>query len=130
MPLYGTARFDIWIAKEDDAVTLVVLVFFGGAGLLAYVALWLLVPEDTDTSAPLGLDDRNRSIALVIVGVLAVLAMLGDWSGAFWFPWPLVVVGLLVLWVYHRARSPERRPGPNPEGPRQPPGTGGQYPAA
>lgn len=90
-------------------VTLVVLVFFGGAGLLAYVALWLLVPEDTDASAPLGLDDRNRGIALVIVGVVAVLAMLGDWSGAFWFPWPLVVVGLLVLWVYNRARSPERR---------------------
>ncbi|HEX8780000.1 MAG TPA: PspC domain-containing protein, partial [Nocardioides sp.] len=96
-------------------VTLVVLVFFGGAGLLAYVALWLLVPEDTATSAPLGLDDRNRGIAIVIVGVVAVLAMLGDWSGAFWFPWPVVVVGLLVLWIYTRARSPERRTGTYPE---------------
>jgi phage shock protein PspC (stress-responsive transcriptional regulator) len=96
-------------------VTLVVLVFFGGAGLLAYVALWLLVPEDTDSSAPLGLDDRNRGIALVVVGVVAVLAMLGDWSGAFWFPWPLIVVGLLGLWIYSRARSPERRAGTYPE---------------
>ena len=45
-------------------VAFVVLVFFGGAGLLLYGACWLLLPEDGSASAPLSLDDRNRSIAL------------------------------------------------------------------
>ena len=49
-------------------VAFVVLVFFGGAGLLLYGACWLLVPEDGAASAALGLDDRNRSVALVVVG--------------------------------------------------------------
>lgn len=101
-------------------VSLVVLAFFGGAGILAYLALWILVPQDTDPTAPLGLDDRNRSIALVLVGALAGLVVLGDWSGAIWFPWPVVIVGLLVLWVHGRARAPERRPGTHPA---QPPTT-------
>ena len=54
-------------------VALVVLVFFGGAGLLIYGACWLFVPEEGAQVAPLGLDDRSRSIALVVAGVLAVL---------------------------------------------------------
>ena len=85
-------------------VVLVVLVFFGGAGLLVYAGVWLLVPEDGSDAQPLGLDERNRTVALVLVGVLAVLALLGDWAGAFWVPWPLLVLGLLVVWAVNRSR--------------------------
>ena len=83
-------------------VAFVVLVFFGGAGLILYGACWLLVPEDGAERAPLHLDDRTRSVALIIVGVLAALALIGDSWGAFWFPWPVAVVALVALWLLTR----------------------------
>ena len=86
-------------------VAFVVAVFLGGAGLLAYAAAWVLVPEDGSPDRPLGLDDRNRALALMGVGALAVLAALGDWVDAFWFPWPVAVVALGVLWFVNRKRS-------------------------
>ena len=55
-------------------VALVVAVFFGGAGLLLYVAAWILVPEEGTDDEPLGLDQRSRTIALAGVGVLALVA--------------------------------------------------------
>lgn len=90
-------------------VALVVLVFFGGSGLLLYGAMWLLVPEEGSPSQPLGLDDRNRNIALIGATVLAAIAAVGDFAGAFWFPWPLVIVGLLVVWFLN---NKEQKSGP------------------
>lgn len=83
-------------------VTFVVAIFFGGAGLLAYIGAWALVPEEGTQDQPLGLDQRSRTLALAGVGVLALLCAVGDWAGAFWFPWPLAIVGAVVLWVLHR----------------------------
>ncbi|MCY4725252.1 PspC domain-containing protein [Nocardioides sp. STR2] len=96
-------------------VALVVSVFFGGAGLLLYVAAWILVPEEGTTDEPLGLDQRSRTIALAGVGVLALVAALGDWAGTFWFPWPLAVGAALVVWFLHRkhqASGPGAAPRP------------------
>src|SRR3954451_1266643 len=42
-------------------VAFVVLVFFGGSGIILYVAGWLLLPSDDNPRAPLHLDDRNRT---------------------------------------------------------------------
>ena len=42
-----------------------VLVFFGGAGLILYGACWLLVPEDGADRAPFNLDERTRTVALI-----------------------------------------------------------------
>ena len=43
-------------------VLFVVASFFGGAGLLLYVALWVLVPEDgRDSAAVPTRDDTRRS---------------------------------------------------------------------
>jgi len=86
-------------------VALVVGVFFGGAGLLLYVAAWILVPEEGTADEPLGLDQRSRTIALGGVGVLALVAALGDWAGAFWFPWPLAIGAALVVWFLHRKQQ-------------------------
>ncbi len=86
-------------------VTLVVLVFFGGAGLILYAACWLLVPEEGSTKEPFGLDERNRSIALVVAGVVAVLSLAGDSWGAYWFPWPLALLVLVVFLLVRRDRS-------------------------
>jgi phage shock protein PspC (stress-responsive transcriptional regulator) len=78
-------------------VALVVLVFFGGAGLIIYGACWLLVPEDGDARAPFNFDDRTRTVALVIAGVIAALALVGDTMGGYGFPWPLAVIAVIVL---------------------------------
>jgi hypothetical protein len=75
----------------------------------------LLLPEEGNESAPLGLDDRSRSIALILVGVVAGLALLGDSAGAFHFPWPLAVLALVVLLFLHR-RDRSATP-PLPAGP-------------
>ena len=111
-------------------VAFVVLVFFGGAGLLLYGACWLLLPEDGSVSAPLSLDDRNRSIALVVVGAISALLVLGDSIGQFGFPWPLALVALvalLVLIFLDRDRRPRPSAPPVPHVPD--PTTGALTPA-
>jgi phage shock protein PspC (stress-responsive transcriptional regulator) len=89
-------------------VAFVVAVFLGGAGLLAYAGAWILVPEEGTPDEPLGLDERSRGVALAGVGILAVLAAVGNWAGAFWFPWPVAIVALVVLWLVSRSQSGSR----------------------
>jgi len=112
-------------------VALVVLCFFGGAGLVLYAAGWLLMPEDGAEQAPLHLDERSRTVALVIAVAIATVAMLGDTSGLYWFPWPLAVVAVVVWFLYSRSQERRRpvppygQPGPYqwtgaPYGPQQP----------
>ncbi len=98
-------------------VAFVVLVFFGGASVIVYGACWLLVPEEGNDKAPFNLDERSRSIALMIVGVLAALALIGDSWGAFWFPWPAAIVALVALWLLSRNNQ---SPTPPPPPPHQP----------
>jgi phage shock protein PspC (stress-responsive transcriptional regulator) len=100
-------------------VAFVVLVFFGGAGLILYGACWLLVPEDGHDRATVHLDERSRTIALAVVGVLAALALVGDSWGAFGFPWPLAIVALVALWLLTR-NSPAAS-APSTSGPVAPP---------
>jgi len=110
-------------------VTLVVLAFFGGAGLILYAAIWLIVPTEGSDDATVRLDERSRTVALAIVGALAVLALLGDSLGGFGFPWPLAIIGVIVLvYLLARGREPKTHPGPifyaptkasNPGYPRQ-----------
>ncbi len=91
-------------------VAFVVLVFFGGAGLILYGACWLLVPQDGDDHATINLDDRTRSIVLLVVGGIAALALIGDSWGAFWFPWPLALIALIALWVLTRNNNSSPKP--------------------
>lgn len=106
-------------------VGLVVLSFFGGAGLLLYAAAWLLVPEDGAAGAPFALDERSRTVALVAVGVLAALALLGDAWGPGFFPWPLA---LLALVVYLLLRRRDQRRAARPPAPWGPPGPAPGHP--
>ena len=68
------------------------------------------MPEEGTADEPLGLDQRSRTIALAGVGVLALLAALGDWAGAFWFPWPLAIGVALVVWFLHRKQQRSSAP--------------------
>lgn len=100
-------------------VAFVVLVFFGGAGLLIYGACWLLVPSDGSDHAPIDLEERSRTVALIIVGLLAVAALIGDTSGAIQFPWPLVILAAVVLLIL--SRSGRTTPAATRLGRRMPP---------
>jgi phage shock protein PspC (stress-responsive transcriptional regulator) len=93
-------------------VALVVLVFFGGAGLLIYGACWLLVPDEYTDEATLRLDDRSRGVALILVGAIAALAVVGDSMGNWGFPWPLAIIGLIVLLVVSIRGDRRARPVP------------------
>lgn len=105
-------------------VVMVVSAFFGGAGLIAYGALWVLLPQDGEATSPLGLDDRNRGLLLVGVGVLTAVALFGGGWGFYDFPWGLAVVALVVFLVLSRrpARSPGPASGPGQSGPYGQPG--------
>jgi phage shock protein PspC (stress-responsive transcriptional regulator) len=88
-------------------VIAVALVFAGGAGLLAYVAAWLLVPErDADPSDRPG---RTATIVGAVALVLAVCVLVPFWGGPFegWH-WggpfvSLVFIGLAGLGIWYLA---------------------------
>ena len=78
-------------------VVFVVLVFFGGAGLVLYGAAWLLVPEDDGSPATFHTSDSTRNTLLIIAGIVAALLVIGDSWGGVGFPWPLFIVLLIVF---------------------------------
>jgi phage shock protein PspC (stress-responsive transcriptional regulator) len=102
-------------------VAFVVLTFFGGVGLLLYVALWLLRPEDGSDWAKVKLDRRSRTVALVIVGALAVVLLFSHswWGGGGWMFVCLVVVLAAVVISTQLPRRGEHPPtqtgAPQPE---------------
>ncbi len=99
-------------------VAFVVLTFFGGVGLLLYLALWLLLPEDGSDWATIKLDRRSRTAALLIVGVvgLALLVSHGWWGdpGPFLFLVVLLAVVLIVAQLTRRDRRDVPAPGAAP----------------
>jgi phage shock protein PspC (stress-responsive transcriptional regulator) len=101
-------------------VAFVVLSFFGGAGLIVYGACWLLVPDERTHSATVNLDERSRTFALWVVGLVAALAMLGDSVGGWGFPWPLAIVGVIALAVV-MSRGQRPASGPYYAAPSAPP---------
>jgi phage shock protein PspC (stress-responsive transcriptional regulator) len=111
-------------------VAFVVLVFFGGAGLIAYGACWLLIPEDYSLRRPLGLDDRNRGIALIGAGVLAGIVMLSGTLGNDWFPWPVAIIGVIVFLVLGLVDRDRPKPSAPPVPHVPDPATGSFMPAA
>ena len=84
-------------------VAFVVLSLFGGAGLVMYAAGWILLPEDGEQRQPLGLDDRSRSVALILAGILGAALLVGQWDW-FWVPGPLILVAL-VVWLFMSRRN-------------------------
>ena len=96
-------------------VALVALAFFGGAGIILYVALWLTVPQegshDSLISRRLHRDPAAwLTVGLGVGGVLAAAALLGSMSWAVPHPFSLLLV-LLVLAIGYRAvtRRSDRR---------------------
>lgn len=92
-------------------VALVVLIFFGGAGLILYIGAWLLVPEEGKASAIVRLDERSRAFLLYIVAGLAALALLGETAGHLHAPWPVFVIAVIALLIIGERRGELRLPG-------------------
>ena len=90
-------------------VLLVVLTFFGGAGLLVYAACWLFVPEDDADHAPIRVGSEPRKILLLAAAGVALLLAVGDvFNGN--AGWPFVgiaVAAAVVLIVRDRRRERE-----------------------
>lgn len=100
-------------------ILLVVLAFFGGAGLIIYGACWILVPDDFD-NVPIRLDDRTRTLALIVIGALAAVSVVGDSIGGWDFPWPLAVLGVIAVIVLASNSNKQPHPGPPPGTPGMP----------
>ncbi len=114
-------------------VLFVVLAFFGGAGILAYGALWLVVPEEVTENAVVRTSESSRNGLLIAVAVVAGILALGDtWNGFsypfLWFPWPLAVVGLVVAVVLLSRDRGASTPVGGPGGPAGPYGPTGPVP--
>ncbi|MEO6606543.1 MAG: PspC domain-containing protein [Aeromicrobium sp.] len=83
-------------------IVIAVLTIVGFAGAVLYAAAWLFLPsEDADKSIAAGwfkLDDNEeqvRKIGLVVAGIVAVFALVGDhgdWWGAGWALVPLAAL--------------------------------------
>jgi phage shock protein PspC (stress-responsive transcriptional regulator) len=87
-------------------VIAVALVFAGGAGLLAYLAAWLLVPEHG--ADPDDRPGRTATIAGAIALVLAVCVATSFGGGPFGWGWSgpfvtLVFIGLVGLGIWYLA---------------------------
>ncbi len=98
-------------------VVLAVMTLFGGAGLLLYVAVWVLVPEDGEDRAPIVVGSELQKVLLIAAAVVAAFIVFGTpfaHSGWAWgFPVPLLLIGLAGLWIYSLVRR-DRRPAPPP----------------
>jgi len=94
-------------------VLLVVLVFFGGAGIVLYGAAWLFVPEEGSEDAVISTKPTTRSALLIVAAVLACLLLLGDTWGGWGGPFPLLLAVFGVVAVIVVATRDRSRPDPS-----------------
>ncbi|KRB78132.1 hypothetical protein ASE01_08230 [Nocardioides sp. Root190] len=90
-------------------VAFVILTFFGGGGLILYGVAWILVPEEDTGDTVIHTEDGVRTAALIIAGVLAAASVIGDSVGGMDVPWPLMVVGLVMIVVLGGKQAKDRR---------------------
>jgi phage shock protein PspC (stress-responsive transcriptional regulator) len=116
-----------WIVR----VGFVVLVPFGGFGLLAYLIAWLLVPVEGSQQSLAG-DVLRRppsglrgylGVALILLAV-AILASAFSEPGVIWAI-VLIAFGIFLFRQDDPAEAADRRPPPGPGGPGSPGGPGG-----
>jgi phage shock protein PspC (stress-responsive transcriptional regulator) len=94
-------------------IAAVALAFVGGAGVIAYVAAYFLVPVDDGTGHPV--NDGPSRLATILGAVAIVLAGIAllDGSFGFGFAWTLAPFGFLVLILAIAGQRLLRRRGEN-----------------
>ncbi|WP_406072792.1 PspC domain-containing protein [Micromonospora sp. NBC_01638] len=112
-------------------VLLAVLGFFGGIGILVYVAAWLIIPNEGDTASPIeSMLGRGRSsmspVTVIILGILVAASfgyIVTDAFRAVLLGAAILVAGALLLNRDSRNPQPGTPGGPAPSGPSgAPPG--------
>lgn len=96
----GVARH-LGVTPLAVRVAFVVLTFFGGAGVLAYAALWAFVPVGTAPAGVARRADRGQSVALLVaaLGIALLLAQLNVVGGGrFVVSLLLAGVGVALIW--------------------------------
>jgi phage shock protein PspC (stress-responsive transcriptional regulator) len=99
-------------------VLFVALTFFGGAGIIVYLALWLTVPQEGNPDSVVSRRARRDpqtmiTAGLAIGGIVGAAAFLGSISWAVPHPFPILLVVVLVAIVavaYVRRRDPHEPP--------------------
>src|SRR3954470_20759928 len=101
-------------------VLLVVLTFFGGAGILVYGVVWLFVPEDGEKDAPIAMNSEVLKVVLIATGAIALMIVFGtpffNHSWGWGFPFPLLVIAVVVVAIF-ATRDQRRRNAPPPPPP-------------
>jgi phage shock protein PspC (stress-responsive transcriptional regulator) len=80
-------------------VLLVVLTFFGGAGLVIYAVCWLFVPEDNAEHAVVHIGTEPRKILLLAAAGVAFLLAVGDAFNGYGAGWPIISIAVVVAIV-------------------------------
>lgn len=109
-------------------VLLAVLGFFGGIGILVYVAAWLIIPNEGDTASPVeSMLGRGRSsmspVTVIILGILVAASfgyIVTDAFRAVLLGAAILIGGALLLNRDSRGPQPGAPVGPSPVG--TPPG--------
>ena len=96
-------------------IAAVALIFAGGAGLLIYLAMLLLVPDEEGDSLAPGSSDRSRALTVVAIvlgaAVLApILIGIGIFAGAVVVPLALLALAALLTWWLVSGDSPGSTP--------------------
>ncbi|MFY1617705.1 PspC domain-containing protein [Micromonospora sp. WMMD736] len=109
-------------------VLLAVLGFFGGIGILVYVAAWLIIPNEGDTASPVeSMLGRGRSsmspVTVIILGILVAASFGYIVTDAF----RAVLLGAAILIGGALLLNRDNR-GPQPQGGPVPPGPAGTPP--
>jgi phage shock protein C len=84
-------------------VGFVALALGGGSGVLIYLLMWLIVPEEPEgyTPSPAAKGELNGAavvgIVLMFVGTIALVNTVAPWLGQYFWPVILVVGGLALV---------------------------------
>ncbi|WP_370616084.1 PspC domain-containing protein [Mumia qirimensis] len=127
----GVGRY-LGIDPVIPRIIFAVLTLVGFGGVLAYVAAWILLPDEATGESYLkrwlGLGDNEPQIRLVGLGAAALVAVTWTWGWG-WGLGPLWIIAVAVIaWVAYREYQERRRT--RPAGVVVPPYPQGSYPPA
>lgn len=109
----------IWLVRIGFVLT----AFFGGLGMVAYLAAWALVRSEDETEAPAErFFASNHSMSnwvgviIIVVGALIIVGNLSFFSGEFLVALGLIAVGVLMYTGYINGPNPPTEDSDDKEG--------------
>lgn len=102
------------LGRHLDIDPLIVRVVFAvtalfGVGILLYVALWLIVPDDAD-QVPVRTAPETRKVLVLVAGGLAAAMLAGAVFGDTWGVFPLALLALAGIAIYAAVSNKDAKP--------------------